>query len=170
MLQSFEVLTPDFVDEPPARPVVIDFTNASGDWSRNHSILTRFDCDLSQDVDDPQIKGRYLTPSPELYYEHGRHERTPDLQQPEPARQGLEPIRATARLPKRDSHTTSSSKQDNSFEFFIRQHRPSWWDLRLLERFDLVRGMTAAMRVVVTLCRDVFSSRRSVRDYTPIAL
>ncbi|TWT81548.1 Glycosyl hydrolases family 43 [Planctomycetes bacterium CA13] len=47
------------------------FTNASGDWNRNHSILTRFDCDLSQDIVDPQMKGHHLQHSPEFHYKHG---------------------------------------------------------------------------------------------------
>jgi hypothetical protein len=47
------------------------FTNAAGDWNRNHSILTRFDCDSSQDVHDAQMKGHYYKPSPEFHYQHG---------------------------------------------------------------------------------------------------
>lgn len=46
------------------------FTNAAMDWNRNHSILTRFDCDLSLDVDDPAMKAHYYRYSPEFYYEH----------------------------------------------------------------------------------------------------
>ncbi|WP_111708196.1 glycoside hydrolase family 117 protein [Lutibacter citreus] len=46
------------------------FINADGNW--NHSILTRFDCDLSQDVDDQQMKDHYYNYSPEFHYEkHG---------------------------------------------------------------------------------------------------
>lgn len=46
------------------------FTNAADDWSRNHSILTRFDCDLSLDVDDPQMKGHVYKYGPEFHYQH----------------------------------------------------------------------------------------------------
>ncbi|MEM8889151.1 MAG: family 43 glycosylhydrolase [Bacteroidota bacterium] len=46
------------------------FTNAAMDWNRNHSILTRFDCDLSLDVDDPAMKAHYYRYGPEFYYEH----------------------------------------------------------------------------------------------------
>lgn len=44
------------------------FINAGGDWARNHTILTRFDCDLSQDVHDEHMKGHYIRFSPELHY------------------------------------------------------------------------------------------------------
>lgn len=47
------------------------FINAGGDWSRNHTILTRFDCDLSQDIHDDQMKGHYLKHSPEFHYQQG---------------------------------------------------------------------------------------------------
>lgn len=46
------------------------FTNAAGDWSRNHSILTRFDCDLSLDLHDPKMKGHGYKYGPEFHYEH----------------------------------------------------------------------------------------------------
>ena len=46
------------------------FTNAAGDWSRNHTILTRFDCDLSQGMDDPEMKRQYNQYNPEFYYKH----------------------------------------------------------------------------------------------------
>lgn len=47
------------------------FINAGGDWARNHTILTRFDCDLSQDMHDDQMKGHYLKYSPEFHYKQG---------------------------------------------------------------------------------------------------
>jgi len=46
------------------------FINAGGDWTHNHTVLTRFDCDLSQDVDDREMKGHYYLHSPEFHYEH----------------------------------------------------------------------------------------------------
>ncbi|MBC6997088.1 family 43 glycosylhydrolase [Cytophaga sp. FL35] len=47
------------------------FTNAGNNWSKNHSILVRFDCDLSQDIDDPDMKGHYYQHGPEFHYSHG---------------------------------------------------------------------------------------------------
>ena len=49
------------------------FTNAAGDWKRNHTMLTRFDCDLSLDVHYPEMKDHdYLEMyRPEHYYRHG---------------------------------------------------------------------------------------------------
>ncbi|SIS48982.1 hypothetical protein SAMN05421766_102340 [Zobellia uliginosa] len=46
------------------------FTNATT-WEQNHAVLARFDCDLSLDVDDPQMKrlGTYF--KPEFYYQMG---------------------------------------------------------------------------------------------------
>ncbi|WP_199240642.1 family 43 glycosylhydrolase [Tamlana fucoidanivorans] len=44
------------------------FINAGGNW--NHTILTRFDCDLSQEVDDQEMKRHYYQYSPEFYYTH----------------------------------------------------------------------------------------------------
>jgi len=46
------------------------FTNAAMDWNRNHSVLTRFDCDLSLDLDDAQMKGHGYKYGPEFHYEH----------------------------------------------------------------------------------------------------
>nr|WP_245987195.1 family 43 glycosylhydrolase [Maribacter vaceletii] len=45
------------------------FINAGGNW--RHSILTRFDCDLSLDVDDQSMKGHHLFYSPEFHYKYG---------------------------------------------------------------------------------------------------
>jgi hypothetical protein len=49
------------------------FKNAAGTWARNHCVLTRFDCDLSLDVDYPELKDHdYLEMyRPEHYYRHG---------------------------------------------------------------------------------------------------
>lgn len=47
------------------------FINAGGDWSRNHTILTRFDCDLSLDIHDEKMKGHYIIHSPEFHYKQG---------------------------------------------------------------------------------------------------
>lgn len=38
---------------------------------RGYSILMRFDCDLSVDTHDPEMKKHKYTYSPEFYYEHG---------------------------------------------------------------------------------------------------
>ena len=43
--------------------------NYDGNW--NHSGLMRFDCDLSLDVDDQEMKGHYYLHSPEFHFEHG---------------------------------------------------------------------------------------------------
>ncbi len=47
------------------------FTNYHGTWEKQHAILGRFDCDLSKDLDDQQMKRHkaYL-PRPE-YFRHG---------------------------------------------------------------------------------------------------
>ncbi|MFY0689211.1 MAG: family 43 glycosylhydrolase [Cyclobacteriaceae bacterium] len=45
------------------------FTNYSGNWRENHAVLTRFDCDLSLDVDDPQMKKHSVKFSPEIHYQ-----------------------------------------------------------------------------------------------------
>lgn len=44
------------------------FTNATT-WSRNHSILARFDCDLSLDLDDPVMKRAAEHYRPEVYFQ-----------------------------------------------------------------------------------------------------
>ena len=54
-----------------AGPFIPDaFTNAGEDWSRNHSILTRFDCDLSVDVHDDAMKGHYYRYGPAFHHKH----------------------------------------------------------------------------------------------------
>ncbi|SDF24009.1 glycoside hydrolase family 117 protein [Cellulophaga baltica] len=46
------------------------FTNATT-WDKNHAILVRFDCDLSQDLEDPQMKKHHVYHKPEFYYKQG---------------------------------------------------------------------------------------------------
>lgn len=62
-----------FLDQEDRRGItwgISHFTQV-GARDRNHSILTRFDCDLSPDVHDPAMKrtGTYL--APEIYYRQG---------------------------------------------------------------------------------------------------
>ena len=47
------------------------FTNASGNWSKNYSILTRFDCDLHLDIEDEEMKAHSYKYGPEFHYQHG---------------------------------------------------------------------------------------------------
>jgi hypothetical protein len=47
------------------------FKNAARDWSRQHSVLTRFDCDLSLDVHDPEMKRSHIDYPPEHHYKFG---------------------------------------------------------------------------------------------------
>ena len=54
-----------FTDTTDGRGItwgISHITNAGGDWSRNHSILLRFDCALSRDVDDPGMKRHHVHP------------------------------------------------------------------------------------------------------------
>lgn len=53
------------------------FTNYTN-WSQNHAILMRFDCDLSQDVDDPEMKRHRPYVRHEQYFKQGlsRNQRT----------------------------------------------------------------------------------------------
>ena len=46
------------------------FTNIGGS-SKSHSVLARFDCDLSLDLDDPQMKNTHLFLKPEVYFSQG---------------------------------------------------------------------------------------------------
>jgi len=46
------------------------FTNVTT-WAENHAILARFDCDLSRDVDDPDMKRAHIYWKPELYFTQG---------------------------------------------------------------------------------------------------
>lgn len=47
------------------------FTNAAGNYKKNHGILARFDCDLSLDMHDEQMKKSYISYNPEFHYTHG---------------------------------------------------------------------------------------------------
>ncbi|MEM6771433.1 MAG: family 43 glycosylhydrolase [Bacteroidota bacterium] len=40
-------------------------------WEQNHAVLLRFDCDLSLDIHDPQMKKHSNYYKPEFYYTHG---------------------------------------------------------------------------------------------------
>jgi len=46
-----------------------------GDWKRNHSVLLRFDCDLSLDVNDPMMKGHHNMPDIDYLYRQGLSEK-----------------------------------------------------------------------------------------------
>ncbi|MFB9295979.1 glycoside hydrolase family 117 protein [Persicitalea jodogahamensis] len=46
------------------------FTNATT-WDKNHAVLARFDCDLSLDVDDPEMKRLGVQFKPGFYYQMG---------------------------------------------------------------------------------------------------
>lgn len=41
------------------------------DWEHNHALLLRFDCDLSLEIDDPEMKHHTYYYKPEFYYRHG---------------------------------------------------------------------------------------------------
>ncbi len=62
-----------FVDAKGRRGItwgISHFTNATT-WEHNHSILARFDCDLSLDVDDPVLKRTGTYHRPDVYYRQG---------------------------------------------------------------------------------------------------
>ncbi|SMP42625.1 Glycosyl hydrolases family 43 [Neorhodopirellula lusitana] len=62
-----------FTDTKDGRGIswgISHFTNATT-WAQNHAILARFDCDLSQDVDDPQMKRTGLYLRPEVHFQQG---------------------------------------------------------------------------------------------------
>jgi hypothetical protein len=46
------------------------FTNVTT-WDNNHSVLTRFDCDLSLDLNDMEMKKTGVYHKPEVYYKQG---------------------------------------------------------------------------------------------------
>ncbi|MEM9080954.1 MAG: family 43 glycosylhydrolase [Verrucomicrobiota bacterium] len=50
------------------------FINQGG-RGKNHSILVRFDCDLSLDLADPQMKNHRVNHQPDVYYRQGLSER-----------------------------------------------------------------------------------------------
>ncbi len=45
-------------------------TNATT-WATNHAVLLRFDCDLSMDLNDPEMKRHKTYHKPEFFYKHG---------------------------------------------------------------------------------------------------
>ena len=47
------------------------YTVPHGDWKKNYATLLRFDCDLSLDIDDAQMKKHYLRPKIEYLYQQG---------------------------------------------------------------------------------------------------
>lgn len=47
------------------------FINVTGDWSKFSSKLVRFDCDLSLDLDDPEMKKHRVNHRPDVYYRQG---------------------------------------------------------------------------------------------------
>lgn len=49
---------------------VSHFTNVNG-WKTNHAVLARFDCDLSQDLNDPNMKKNHTYHKPQHYYNQG---------------------------------------------------------------------------------------------------
>ncbi len=44
------------------------FINYTGEWSKFNSKLVRFDCDLSRDIHDPQMKHHRVNHKPDVYY------------------------------------------------------------------------------------------------------
>jgi hypothetical protein len=46
------------------------FINA-GTWGKQYSIIARFDCDLSLDVDDASMKNTGVWHSPDVYFKQG---------------------------------------------------------------------------------------------------
>lgn len=47
------------------------FVNYNQDWGSLHSVLVRFDCDLSLDLNDPEMKEHRVNHSPDVYYRQG---------------------------------------------------------------------------------------------------
>ena len=47
------------------------FVNVTGNKKTQHSILTRFDCDLSKDVHYPEMKKHRVIHKPDVYFRHG---------------------------------------------------------------------------------------------------
>lgn len=66
--------TPDaFTDTDNGRGItwgLCHFINA-GTWERRYSIMARFDCDLSLDVHDPDMKGTQVWHKPDVYFRQG---------------------------------------------------------------------------------------------------
>ncbi len=62
-----------FTDTKDGRGItwgISHLTNAT-EWAQNHAILLRFDCDLSQDLNDPDMKNHENYYKPDFYYKHG---------------------------------------------------------------------------------------------------
>ncbi len=74
MPQAAGAYVPDaFTDTRKGRGItwgLSHFTNP-GSGARQYSILARFDCDLSQDVDDPEMKRTFPRLVPEVYFSQG---------------------------------------------------------------------------------------------------
>lgn len=47
------------------------FINVTGNWSKFSSKLVRFDCDLSQDLNDPEMKEPRVKHKPDVYFRQG---------------------------------------------------------------------------------------------------
>ena len=66
--------TPDaFTDTKDGRGItwgLCHFINA-GTWAKQHSIMARFDCDLSLDVHDPAMKQNRVWHKPDVYFRQG---------------------------------------------------------------------------------------------------
>ena len=50
------------------------FINVTGNWDAFSSKLVRFDCDLSRDIDDPEMKQHRVIHQPDVYYRQGLSE------------------------------------------------------------------------------------------------
>jgi len=53
----------------------LSHVTAANGWEKNHAVLLRFDCDLSLDVDDTDMKNHTEYYGPEYYYSHGLNEK-----------------------------------------------------------------------------------------------
>ncbi|WP_232824672.1 glycoside hydrolase family 117 protein [Algibacillus agarilyticus] len=66
-----------FTDTKDGRGItwgISHFTNAAVNWKANHSVLTRFDADLSRDVHDPNMKNHFIKYTPAQHYQYGLSE------------------------------------------------------------------------------------------------
>ena len=82
-----------FTDTKDGRGItwgISHFTNAASDWGRNHTVLTRFDCDLSQDVDDPEMKRHQIDFTPEMHFQQGLNKKQRQRQLDETAKLNTE--------------------------------------------------------------------------------
>ena len=63
-----------FTDSGDGRGItwgISHFTNAGQSWKNNHAILVRFDCDLSLDFHDPDMKKTHYRFTPEQHFRFG---------------------------------------------------------------------------------------------------